>query len=86
MHVFFTKHKKNFFPILSLDRFLTIQKGEWNERTSKMHHLGCVALRCLWARVGFVGGLLVEKEELQIGLVWEGSRETKPGGREFLGS
>lgn len=56
------------------------------ERTSKMHHLGCVALHCLWARVGFLGGLLLEKEELQIGLVWEGSRETKPGGREFLGS
>lgn len=36
--------------------------------------------------MGLVGGLLLEKEELQIGLVWEGSRETKPGGREFLGS
>ena len=28
---FFTKHKKNFFPILSLDRFSRIQEGEWNE-------------------------------------------------------
>lgn len=39
MHVFFTKHKKNFFPILSLDRFLIIQKGEWSERKSKMQSI-----------------------------------------------
>lgn len=33
---FLTKHTKNFFPILSLDRFPRIQEGELNQRKSKM--------------------------------------------------